>query len=401
MIRMDAVGKLFCHSWQHALWYGAADAIRLALGRPRCPAPRAHQFWALDGVSAAVRRGECLGVIGPNGAGKSTLLKLIARDYRADRGSVHSLGRVQSLVRLGSGLQPMLTGRENVYVKCSQLGLSPSEVDARLSGIVDFAGLHEAIDRPVRHYSDGMYARLDFAIATSGPVDVLLVDEVLAVGDIAFQKRCLDRLNALKRAGTAVVLVSHAEMNVRYVADRCLLLLDGKPVVVGEPEAVIRKYHEAVGYLNAQGVPFAFAEAPPVDVDGAVAITALNIGPAPVSPGDAARWTLEYRCAADESALGLVLQFWNSADLLVASIDTRYSGPLPLTRGTGRLLVALSFLGLAPGRYRVAAGFVRNDGFVSYRMALAILHVADPDYRRYGGLTVMPAAVTPLLPSLD
>jgi hypothetical protein len=295
----------------------------------------------------------------------------------------------------------MLTGRENVYVKCSQLGLSPSEVDARLSGIVDFAGLHEAIDRPVRHYSDGMYARLDFAIATSGPVDVLLVDEVLAVGDIAFQKRCLDRLNALKCAGTAVVLVSHAEMNVRYVADRCLLLLDGKPVALGDPEAVIRKYHEAVGYLNAQGVPFAFTEAPPVDVDGAVAITALPIGPAPVSPGDAACWTLEYRCSADESALGLVLQFWNSADLLVASIDTRYSGPLPLTRGTGRLLVGLSFLGLAPGRYRVAGGFVRNDGFVSYRMALAILHVADPDYRRYGGLTVMPAAVTPLPPSLD
>jgi ABC-type glutathione transport system ATPase component len=295
----------------------------------------------------------------------------------------------------------MLTGRENVYVRCSQLGLPPSEVDARLSGIVDFAGLHEAIDRPVRHYSDGMYARLDFAIATSGPVDVLLVDEVLAVGDIAFQKRCLDRLNALKRAGTAVVLVSHAEMNVRYVAYRCLLLLDGKVVALGDSEAVIRKYHEAVGYLNAQAVPCAFADAPPVDEDGAVTITALHIGAAPVSPGDAARWTLEYCCAADDASLGLVLQFWNSAELLVASIDTRYSGRLPLTRGTGRLVVGVSFLSLAPGRYRVAAGFVGAGGFVAYRKALAMLHVADPDYRRYGGLTVMPAAVTPLPPSLD
>lgn len=401
MIRMDAVGKTFCRSRHHALWYGVADAIRQALGRPRRPAPRAHEFWALDGVSITVRRGECLGVIGPNGAGKSTLLKLIARDYRPDRGSVQSRGRLQSLLRLGSGLQPMLTGRENVYVKCSQLGLSPSEVDARMSGIVDFAGLHEAIDRPVRHYSDGMYARLDFAIATSGPVDVLLVDEVLAVGDIAFQKRCLDRLNALKRAGTAVVLVSHAEMNVRYVADRCLLLLDGKPVAFGDTEAVIRKYHEAVGYLNAQGDPFSFAIEPAIDGDGAAAITRLQIGPVPVSPGDAIRWTLEYRCAAGDSSLGLVLQFWNTADLLVASIDSRYSGPLCLTPGTGRLLVGVSFLGLAPGRYRVAGGFVGADGFVSYGTALAVLHVSDSDYRRYGGLTMMPAALTPLTPTLD
>jgi ABC-type polysaccharide/polyol phosphate transport system ATPase subunit len=401
MIHIDAVGKMFCRSWQHALRYGVADAIRLAFGRPRRTTPRAHEFWALDGVSAAVRRGECLGVIGPNGAGKSTLLKLIARDYRPDRGTVHSRGRLQSLLRLGSGLQPMLTGRENVYVKCSELGLGTSEVDARLAAIVDFAGLHDAIDRPVRHYSDGMYARLDFAIATSGPVDVLLIDEVLAVGDIAFQKRCLDRLNALKQAGTAIVLVSHAEMNVRYVADRCLLLLDGKPVALGDSDAVIRKYHEAVGYLNAKGVPFASADATLVDFDGPVLITALCIDSAPVSPGDPAAWTLDYRSVGEDISLGLVLHFWNSADLLVSTIDTSRSAPLPLRSGAGRLRVSLPFIALAPGRYRVAGGFVRGDGFVSYRQALALLHVVDPDYRRYGGLTAMPADVTLLSPSLD
>ncbi|MFO1417155.1 MAG: ABC transporter ATP-binding protein [Methylotetracoccus sp.] len=393
-VLVDRASKKFRRSLRAALRAQVEDWTRRLLRRPPSDTLRADEFWALDGVSTAVARGECLGVVGPNGAGKSTLLRLIAGEHRPDRGRVIVRGGLRRLMRL-EGLKPLLTGRENVYVGCSELGLQKRDIDRRFDDIVGFAGIGAQIDLPVRHYSDGMYARLALALATSVPVDVLLIDEVLAVGDLAFQLRCLDRLNHLKRDGTAIVFVSHSEMNVRHIADRCLLLFDGRPLVQGPPDAVFYKYHEAAGYLNRLLEPLGLMPSMPGDfaVDAAI-LRLRQLGSAgPTRPGGTYEWSLDYRIGDAATPVHLLLQFWNSAGLLTASIDTRMSGygPLPTLSGEGSLSVRIPFVALAAGRYRVAGGFVRGERLLCYHNRLADLDVADHAFSCYGGGTVVPA----------
>jgi ABC-type polysaccharide/polyol phosphate transport system ATPase subunit len=399
IVCIDGVSKRFSRSWALSLRYALWDGLRRACRLPGPVVLRKHEFWALDQVEVFLRRSECLAVIGPNGAGKTTLLKLIARDYRPDRGRVLSRGRVRSLMRLGEGLQPLLSGRENIQLKCAELGLSKRETDAKLGRIIEFADLKDAIDRPVKHYSDGMHARLDFAIAAHTPADVLLIDETLAVSDIAFQLRCLDRLNTLKQEGTAVVLVSHSDTNIRHVADRCVLLVNGKLVAQGDPDAVLLKYHEAVGYLNRALRPLGVSASAPEDFTGAAVIT--RFGPDPQDqrdsnrhePGGSIEWQLDYRAPVLDAGSALVLQFWNSADLLVASVDSRYCRNFRLKPGTHTLRVSFPFLALTPGSYRVAGGFVSGARFLGYRRSLANLQVSDSDYAMYAGLALIPAEI--------
>lgn len=400
-IQIDRVSKKFCRTLSGSLRYGLQDAVGRIFRRPRAATLRRDEFWALDDVSATVAAGECLGLIGPNGAGKSTLLRLVNQDLRPERGNIVTTGRVKDLIRLGSGLQPLLTGRENIQIKCAELGLSARETAALLDDIVAFTELDQALDRPVKQYSDGMYARLEFGIATCVPISILLIDEVLAVGDIAFQLRSLDRLNELKQQGTAMLFVSHSETNIRLVADRCLLLFDGKPLALGSPPALLYKYHEAVGYLNRQLRPLGVMPDMPADFEtGTVPISLRNAdgdgsGTLMATPGARLEWILDYRRSQPRTSLVLMLQFWNPADILVASLES----PLP-ERPTNRAITAdririrIPYLPLAAGRYRIAGAFAVDGGFISYRRQLAILHVAQTGYLRYGGLTVINAELS-------
>jgi len=199
---------------------------------PHSPAPLllrsgGEPFWALRDVSFSVEQGEMLGIIGENGAGKSTVLKLISRILEPTTGRVAVQGRVSALIELGAGFHPDLTGRENIYLNGSILGLSKREMDRQFANIVDFAELERFIDTPVKHYSSGMYARLGFAVAIHVHPDVLLIDEVLAVGDEAFQKKCLERIATIKAQGKTIILVTHDLDAVDALCDRVLWLGDG------------------------------------------------------------------------------------------------------------------------------------------------------------------------------
>ncbi len=355
------------------------------------------EFWALQDISFIVQRGECLGVIGPNGAGKSTLLKLIHRDYRADAGRIVTLGSIQSLLRIDSGLQPLLSGRENIYIRCQQMGLNKDETDAMLDAIIAFAGLEEAIDSQVKTYSDGMYARLEFSIATSVQSDIFLVDEVLAVGDIAFQIRALDRLNQLKRNGAAIVFVSHSEMNVRHVADRCLLLFNGRQVALGNPDALFYKYYESVGYLNNRLQPLGdMILSVKIDSDK-LAITRIiasesEEGRVTVNTGGSLEWIVEYQSENAMADVNLTLHFVNLAGLLVASVDSSLTRqPISLVAGKGGIRVGLPFVALTAGCYRVAAGFSINGEWLAYRERILELYVIKHKMDMYQGLMVMDA----------
>jgi lipopolysaccharide transport system ATP-binding protein len=200
-----------------------------------------QEFWVLQNVSFEIRPGEALGVIGPNGAGKSTALKLLTKIIKPTKGRCFTRGRVGALIEISSGFHHDLTGRENLYLQGAILGMNRHEITRKLDAIVEFAGLSEFIDTPVKRYSSGMNARLGFAIAAHIDPDVLIIDEVLAVGDMAFQQKCYDRLEEFRRNGAAVVFVSHNMQVVISLCDRALLLRRGRPPMlsnVGEVAAL-------------------------------------------------------------------------------------------------------------------------------------------------------------------
>lgn len=199
------------------------------------------EFWALRDVSFQVKRGEALGIIGPNGAGKSTMLKLLTKILRATRGHCRVRGRLGALIELSAGFHPDLTGHENIFLQGTIMGMKRAEIARKLDAIIDFAGIHDFIDMPVKRYSSGMYARLGFSIAAHLEPDVLLIDEVLSVGDMAFQQRCLERMRDFKAMGVAIVFVSH---NLQAVASLCDtgLYLRGEVGAQGPAQEVIRNY---------------------------------------------------------------------------------------------------------------------------------------------------------------
>jgi len=204
----------------------------------------AVDFWALKDVSFDVAVGETVGLLGHNGSGKSTLLKCIAGILRPTSGRLRTVGRMAALLELGAGFHPELTGRENVYLNGSILGLSRVEVDKRFDDIVAFAELESFIDEQVKHYSSGMYARLGFAVAVNVEPDILLVDEVLSVGDEAFQRKCIDKVKSFQREGRTILVVTHAADLVRQVCDRAVVLDHGEPVAVGPPGEAVRAFRE-------------------------------------------------------------------------------------------------------------------------------------------------------------
>ena len=203
-------------------------------------------FWALKGVSFSVKQGSTLGLIGENGSGKSTMLKILARILRQQRGSVRIVGKVSALLELGAGFHPDLTGRENVFLNGSILGLTKSEIAGKLDRIIRFSELDQFIDTPVKNYSSGMYVRLGFAVAINVEPDVLLIDEILAVGDEAFQRKCLNKLYDLKEQGKTIVVVSHALESVRSICDEAVWLEHGEMKAEGSARSVVETYLEHV-----------------------------------------------------------------------------------------------------------------------------------------------------------
>lgn len=238
------VSKRFARRLQTSLRYGVVDALRDMIGFPPRQGLGHEEFWALDNVSFTVRRGESIGLLGANGAGKSTLLKTIAGLIKPDRGHVNVRGRVGALIELGAGMHPLLSGRENIRVNAAVLGLSQRELAAKLDEIIAFADLGDFIDAPVQSYSSGMRVRLGFAVAAHLEPDLLLVDEVLAVGDVSFRMKCFQRIEKLINTGTSLILVSHSVIDIARVCSRVLVLKQGHGDVTPSVETGIALYQE-------------------------------------------------------------------------------------------------------------------------------------------------------------
>jgi lipopolysaccharide transport system ATP-binding protein len=245
LIRVDHVQKKFCRSLKKSLWYGVQDICSEfnPFANPDSEL-RQGEFWAVDDTSFEVRRGECLGLIGHNGAGKTTLLKMLTGLIKPDRGRIEMRGRVGALIALGAGFNPILTGRENIYVNATILGLKKKEIDQKLEDIIDFADVGDFIDTPVQSYSSGMQVRLGFAIATAIEPEILLLDEVLAVGDMAFRIKCYNRIGRLQK-NAATILVTHDMSYISTVCNRILFMSHGKGSYFPDRNAGIQRYIDA------------------------------------------------------------------------------------------------------------------------------------------------------------
>lgn len=316
LITVENVSKIFCRSLKKSLWYGMHDLAKELVGgrREESRRLREDEFWALKDISFTLKRGDCLGLIGHNGAGKTTLLKLLNGLIKPDQGRIEIRGRVGALIALGAGFNPVLTGRENIYVNAAVLGLTRKETDAKFQAIVDFAELGEFIDTPVQSYSSGMSARLGFSIAIAVQPDILLIDEVLAVGDAGFRFKAYRAISDLL-PNSAIILVSHSLPQVSKVATRAMLLAHGQNMVESSTlDRVFDAYQAQQQQIRTPNL----IEAPELTLTHIAASDGLRHSSSP-SPND--------RSGTLEIARGtpLVLEFFfhnvSSASLLHAALD--------------------------------------------------------------------------------
>jgi lipopolysaccharide transport system ATP-binding protein len=366
-VAAHGVSKKFARSLKRSFVYGARDIGRLLLGRllPRAVPDvlRPSEFWAVRDVSFELRRGRSLGIVGQNGSGKTTLLRMVAGVLRPTLGSVRVDGAIAPMLALGAGFKPVLSGRENVFLNLALLGVGERAARARFDAILDFAELHDAIDAPLGTYSSGMQARLGFACAVHTDPGILIVDEVLAVGDARFRMKCRNKINELRRAGTALLFVSHSPILVEALCDEALLLRGGRAVQLGPPREVLKAYEDDL-LRHAAGGDAGRSPARierPLAAGAQLAVRGVELRTA---DGGAGHWV----CGRDA---GLVLDLHSrgalgevSVNLMIADLhqpgetvqmmmSSRDVGWLRLAGGDARVTLALPRLGLRPGTYRL------------------------------------------------
>lgn len=242
-IEVSEVSKKFCRKLEKQMWYGARDIIKNILDVPQnLNKLRKDEFWAVKNVSFNLKKGESLGIVGLNGSGKSTILKMINGIFMPDIGEIRVKGKVGSLIEVGAGFHPYLTGRENIYLSGAILGMTRNEIKNKFDEIVAFSEIGEFLDMPVKNYSSGMHVRLGFSVAAHFKTDILLIDEILAVGDADFQKKCIAKIQELRKNGASIIFISHNENNLRLICDRCVLLHKGETVKIGKTDEVLEQY---------------------------------------------------------------------------------------------------------------------------------------------------------------
>ncbi len=379
----------------------AAGARRL-FRRPKDSRRAAlREFWALKDVGFDIAEGEVVGIIGHNGAGKSTLLKILSGITEPTEGEVRMRGRVGALLEVGTGFHPELSGRENVFMNGAILGMSQAEIRSKFDEIVAFAGIDQFIDTPVKRYSSGMLVRLGFAVAAHLEPEILVVDEVLAVGDEEFQRKCIGKIGDVAKAGRTTLFVSHNMAAVEALCSRCLLLQGGSVVAEGAVSEVIDTYRMVAPATSEAVVALANHAGRPADRP--VLMTAISVqdehGQLTTSfaPGDTVRFVVEHNRSERgiSPVLGVVLKTADQAPVL--AIDNRIVGGYRFakTDSAGRIACTLPDLPLVPGIYLVDAWF--GDSFSSLDLVrnAASLEIRAIDV--YGTGRLPPRGTGPLL----
>jgi lipopolysaccharide transport system ATP-binding protein len=345
-----------------------------------------QEFWALKDVSFTGARGEVIGLVGRNGAGKSTLLKILSKIAYPTSGRMRLNGRVASLLEVGTGFHEELTGRENIYLNGSILGMKKKEIDSKLDEIVEFSGVEKFIDTPLKRYSSGMALRLGFSVAAHLETEILLVDEVLAVGDIEFQRKCLKKMENLHETGRTVVFVSHNVPAVESLCSRVIWIDKGQIRGDGKTGEIIEDY--TATFSNVTGPTSELGEVKERDGDGKIRITALEILDVNrkrkvfVRSGDSVVFRLHYTVTEPVPFPYFGVAFFSDLGVKISEINTWGSGlEIPeMAAGEGFLEVEVPFLNFMPGRYSItlwASQIKVKHDLLSY---CAVLEVEPSDY---------------------
>ena len=374
-LRLDGVYKKFRKG---ELYDSLRDLIpALAARMLRGPSREAlapREFWALQDITFSVPRGEAFGIIGSNGAGKSTILKVLSGIMRPTRGTLHVEGRLSALIEVSAGFHPDLTGRENIYLNGTILGMTRAEIKRRFDAIVAFSELEEFLDTPVKRYSSGMFARLGFAVAAHVEPDILIVDEVLSVGDYLFQQKCFQRMNEVMSGGATVVFVSHNLRAVSLLCERSMLLERGRVVTMGPSHEVIKAY-----LTRGHGAR--------ATEDRDIRITEVSLGPERTRVEFQADEVLEITVAAaartPHEDISVVVQIVDDHQYPVFDTCTQRlgAGPLALEAGETLRCTFRMQLRLADGTYHVSAYLHR--------------YVTDQAYERWSAAATFFVAGTP------
>jgi ABC-2 type transport system ATP-binding protein len=322
-----------------------------------------EDFWAVRNVSLDVMPGETFGLVGPNGSGKSTLLKMIGGIILPNEGRITTRGRIASLLELGAGFHPDLTGRENVYLNASILGLTRKDTDRNFDAIVAFAELEDFIDMQVRHYSSGMYVRLGFAVAIHVDPQILLVDEVLSVGDEAFQRKCIDRIKSFQRQGRTIVFVTHAADTVPQICNAAAFIFKGNVEAIGDPSEVVRAYRRK---LHGE----AHLEAAPGEERGDKRVRIEKVTIADAAGGERSVFhsgeelqisvDVDSKERIDDVMVGVAI--YDERDTLLIGTNTDLEQhPIEAIDGRARIRFRLSSLPMQEGRYAVTVGVTTRD----------------------------------------
>ena len=397
-IRVEDLGKRYKigsgHGYQ-TLRDQLSDGVR-SLFRKNKATPRAagaDHIWALKNVGFEIERGQVVGVVGRNGAGKSTLLKILSRITEPTKGFAELYGRVGSLLEVGTGFHPELTGRENVFLNGAILGMKRAEIARKFDDIVAFSECETFIDTPVKHYSSGMQLRLAFAVAAHLETEILLIDELLAVGDVAFQKRCLGKMDEVANSGRTILLVSHNMPVISALAERSLLLKDGRVAMFDATETVIREYMS-----GGKEVTTSLADRVERSGSGELRFTALEICDASgeqvpyIMSGQSAIVRLHYRCDRPVRAWNLMLDmvFSDSLGFPICTFSTRFApfeeeSTLP---AEGALECVIPQLLLAEESYSATIWCVLNSTLVDYIQNIPLPPVHNSDFFGTGAMPV-------------
>ncbi len=320
-------------------------------------------FWALKGVDLTVYRGETLGIIGPNGSGKSTLLRMMTRIMSPNEGSISTHGSIAALLELGAGFHPDLTGRENIYLNASILGFKRRDLEGLIDDIIEFSELGRFIDNQVKNYSSGMYVRLGFSIAINLNPDILLIDEVLAVGDEAFQTKCLNRIARMQQAGKTIVLVTHEANIAASICDRVLWLEKGVEKMLGDPRDVTERYHERMR-MRPEGSEFGTKEIiiRKVEITGGEGEEKVEF-----ETGDHMTVRIHYEAKKPVEDPVFGFGFYDQMGFMVYGTNTRLRGmDIERVEGRGRMDFNIFSLAMLDGRYYVSVAVHTRDGMTNY-----------------------------------
>lgn len=377
-VKVENASKKFCQRLTHTMLYGVADIARSTIGLPpKSDCLRPGEFWAVEDVSFEVERGEALGIIGPNGAGKTTILKMLSGIFMPDKGEINIKGRIGALIEIGAGFHPMLTGRENIYINGTVLGLSKREIDKKFDSIVEFADIGDFLDSPVKYYSAGMYVRLGFSVAVHGEPDILLVDEVLAVGDVEFRGRCYNRIAELMK-NCAVVIVSHDMPLIARVSSKCLVVNNGCSIFQGTAEEAIQRYlsifEKQKSAVHSDGVRLVtFDLKTKIEQDSHILTT-----------GQPLKINLGLDSEFDVGQMTLILSFVSSSGDFIAEWNSWFNGyELGLRRGHQAFHISLDSLRLNPGVYYISL-IVTSKNLIEHLLWVRNGWTLRIDGKRYG-----------------